>query len=106
MLDAEDEILKQKYRKAYKETLSRFAVKNRVTVMELDMKLCTGKINADEYLEAIRQSWKDVIGFSTSKEKMEQIYNIKTLFQSVCEFGNLNESLIGGEMRRILNSLN
>ena len=106
MLDAEDEIAKQNYRKAYKETRSQFAVKSRVTGMELDMKLCTGKINADEYLEAIRQRWKQEINLTKSKEEMEQIFNTKTLSQSVCEFGNVNESLISGEMRRILNSLN
>ena len=54
MLSAEDEILKQKYRKAYKETRSSSIVKNRISAMELDRKLCTGKISVDGYLEEIR----------------------------------------------------
>ena len=106
MLSAEDEILKQKYRKAYKETRSSSIVKNRISAMELDRKLCTGKISVDGYLEEIRQSWKDVIGLSKSKEEMKQLYNIKTLFQSVCEFGNLNLSIMDEGMRRILKSMN
>lgn len=106
MLDAEDEIAKQNYRKAYKETRSRFNVKSSVSGMELDMNLCTGKIDADGYLEAIRQSWKQEINLTQSKEEMEQIFNTKTLFQSVCEFGDVSKSLISGEMRGILKSPN
>ena len=37
---------------------------------------------------------------------MKQLYNIKTLFQSVCEFGNLNLSIMDEGMRRILKSMN